>query len=354
MSHVNSYTVDHSPPAAAAAPRKLFEGLKLITAADLDRQEFPPVSYVIPGYVAEGVTLLAGKPKCGKSWMALDWSLAVGCGGYAFGDVPVEKGDVLYLALEDNQRRLQRRVRQFLGDEAEKPSRVSFATECPTLDKGGLKAIREWCARAALPRLLVIDVLAKVRPAKHKDEGLYDADYRAIGLLKDLADEFRIAIVVVHHTSKRTDSTGPFDQVSGTTAITGACDSVIVLMSTSDGPKLYGRGRDVEEIEKAARFDKTTGRWTMRGDAEEVAKSDERRAIASVLYAAKALMGPREIADATARSEEAVRQTLGRMTKAGEVIREGRGRYRHPLRHDLDPSHPCHNGHKVTREDDDG
>lgn len=337
-----------APPPRGKPPA----GLQLVTAADLDGQVFPPIAYVVPGYVAEGVTMLAGKPKSGKSWMALDWSLAVAAGGYAFGDVPVQKGDVLYLALEDNPRRLQRRVRQLLGD-APKPARLSFATDCPSLDKGGIKGIREWCARSPRPLLVVIDVLAKVRPAKHKDEGLYDSDYRAIGLLKGLADEFRIAIVVVHHTSKRSDAVDPFDMVSGTTAITGACDSVLVLMSTSDGPKLYGRGRDVEEIEKAARFDKTTGRWSMIGDAEEVGRSEERKAIASALLTAKSLMGPNEIAEATNRASDAVRQILSRMAATGEVIKEGRGRYRHPLRHELAVSPPCHIGHKVTTDDGD-
>jgi len=311
-------------------------GLKIITAAELGRREFPPIAYVVPGYIAEGVTMLAGKPKSGKSWMGLDMALGVSLGGFVFGEVPVEQGDVLYLALEDNERRLQRRMRQLMVD-VPLPPRLSLATECSPLDKGGIRDIRAWCASAPLPRLIIVDVLAKVRPAKLKDEGLYEADYRAIGLLKALADEYRLAVIVVHHTSKRTDAVDPFDLVSGTTALAGACDSVLVLMSTSEGPKLYGRGRDVEEIEKAAKFDKTTGRWTIRGDADDVLRSDERTAIARVLLFAKALMKPAEIAAELGKSSEAIRQTLSRMTTTGEVIKAGYGRYRHPSRFDLDP-----------------
>ena len=73
-----------------------------ITAADLDALEFPPIRYVVNGYIAEGLTILAGRPKLGKSWACLDISIAVSTGGVAFGAVDCEAGDVLYAALEDN------------------------------------------------------------------------------------------------------------------------------------------------------------------------------------------------------------------------------------------------------------
>lgn len=340
------YEIEHTAP---EEPRRTRErprpGLRLVNASDLDRQEFPPIAYVVPGFIAEGVTLLAGKPKSGKSWMALDWALSIAAGGFAFGSVAVEQGDVLYLALEDNPRRLQKRQRQLLGDEP-KPPRLAFATECPALDRGGLDGIRQWCVLAPRPLLIVVDVLAKVRPEKRRDEGLYDADYRAIGLLKALAEEFRLAIVVVHHTSKRTDAVDAFDTVSGTTAMTGAVDTALILQSSTEGPKLYGRGRDIEEFEKAVRFDQVTGRWAVLGNADEVRLSEERKVILDVLYRATALLGPAEIAEEAGKSADAVRQVLGRLVRAGDVLREGYGKYRHSSRIDL--GKPRHTRHSVT------
>ncbi len=79
------------------------------------RKKFAPVQYVIPGYVAEGCTILAGAPKLGKSWLALEWAIAKATGGSAWGRIQTgEPGDTLYLALEDNDRRLQSRMDRLL------------------------------------------------------------------------------------------------------------------------------------------------------------------------------------------------------------------------------------------------
>ncbi|WP_238207216.1 AAA family ATPase, partial [Methylobacterium aerolatum] len=66
-------------------------------AADLRRMSFPPIRYVVPGYIAEGCTLLAGRPKLGKSWLVLESGLAVARGGDCLGGIQCEQGDVLYL-----------------------------------------------------------------------------------------------------------------------------------------------------------------------------------------------------------------------------------------------------------------
>ncbi len=101
-------------PAAAPQPPRPRRKLGRQSAADLLRKELPPVRYVVPGYIAEGLTVLAGRPKLGKSWLALDLAVAVATGGAALGSIRVEQGDVLYLALEDNERRLQKRLMQLL------------------------------------------------------------------------------------------------------------------------------------------------------------------------------------------------------------------------------------------------
>lgn len=248
--------------------------------------------------------------------------------GRSLGSVKVEEGDALYLALEDNRRRLQRRLRQLLGDRP-KPARLALATECPVLDKGGLQAIEGWCQDVPNPRLIVVDVFAKVRSERRKDEGLYDADYKALAPLKDLADRLGLAIVVVHHTSKRGDAADPFDTISGTTGMTGAADTVVILASSPEGPKLYGRGRDVEEFEKALRFDRTAGQWLVLGDAGEVSQSEERKAVLDVLAKAKEPMTPREIAQALGKKDGAIKNMLARLVDGGEVVKESRGRYRH-------------------------
>lgn len=297
-----------------------------ITAAELDGLEFPPIRYVVDGYIAEGLTILAGKPKLGKSWACLDISIAVASGGVAFGSVECEAGDVLYAALEDNRRRLQRRMRQVLPGRP-KPARLTFWTEMPRLDDGGVEMIRDWINHADNPRLVVVDVFARVRPEKKANEQQYDADYRAVAGLHALASESSVAIVIVSHVRKM-EADDPLDTVSGTLGFTGAADTVLVLSRNGQGVTLYGRGRDIEEIETAVKFEPDLCRWAILGDAAEVHRSDERKSIIDALRGSIEPITPRELADELDHSYEALRKTLQRMASAGEVEKAGRGRYR--------------------------
>jgi hypothetical protein len=234
--------------------------LRTVTAADLCATKFSPIGFVIPGYIAEGLTVLAGRPKVGKSWLALGWATSVATGGVALGSIAVEQGDALYLGLEDNLRRLRRRLDQTLAG-APWPRRLHLATECPRLGNGGPEAIETWIDSVDRPRFVGIDVFTQIRPPRRSKTDLYVDDYQAITPLKELADNHGIAIVAVMHLNKREEPTDPFDAVSGTTGITAAADTVLILTRTTSGPIIYGRGRDIEEIETALVFDRATGLW---------------------------------------------------------------------------------------------
>jgi hypothetical protein len=298
------------------------------TAADLQHMEFEPLRYVVPGYLAEGATLFAGKPKLGKSWLVLDWCIAVSIGGYALGSVGCEQGDVLYAALEDNQRRLQRRMRQVIPDRQSWPDRLTLRTTMKRLDEGLLDEIRAWARLSANPRLVVIDTLAKVRPPAKRNDNPYEADYQAVSPFLNLAAELELAIIVVHHTRKA-DADDPLDMVSGTTGLTGGVDSVMVLTRDGQGTVLTGRGRDLDDFESAVKMD-TSGRWTLLGDADEVRRSKERNLI---LEAVRQLgeAGPKEIAGASGLKVENVKVLTGKMAVAGELEKQERGRYRLPV-----------------------
>jgi hypothetical protein len=118
--------------------------------------------------------------------------------------------------------------------------------------------------------------------------------------------------------------------ISESTSIENLLELRCSALSVSTAPILvtiYGRGRDIEEIEKALSFDTVTGRWTELGDVSEVRRSDERNTVLHVLRAAKQPMSPAEIAGATKMSPVNVRQLLGGMVAAGEIELVGRGRY---------------------------
>lgn len=302
-----------------------------IDAETLLGMEFPPLEYVIPGYVVEGLTVLAGKPKLGKSWWCYDAGIAVATGGKAMGAIDCEQGDVLYLALEDNRRRVQDRLltlcpaRKVQGINLK---RLTVRTATPRIDTGLLVQLDRWRLSCERPRLIIIDVFLKVRPPRKKGEDPYSADYDAVTPLQRYAGEHRLAIVLVTHTRKMA-ADDPLEAVSGTNGVTGAADAVLVLNRDAKGTTLYGRGRDIEEIETAMRFD--TGRWGILGDADEVRKSDERRKIIVALKESGEEIGPKAIADLAGMNATNVRALLRKMVKSGEITQPRVGFYSVPF-----------------------
>lgn len=297
-----------------------------IDAETLLGMDFPPVSYVIDGYIAEGLTILAGRPKLGKSWLALGFCVAVATGGTALGS-DCEEGDVIYLALEDNRRRLKERIQVVLSPPQVRPnlSRLTLHTESPKIGAGLIEMLDAWRASVPDPKLVVIDTLSMVRPPKKSNQDSYAADYDAISPLQKWAGEHGLAVIVVHHVRKA-EAEDPLEAVSGTNGLTGAADTIMVLNRSTDGPKLYGRGRDIEEIEKALRFDK--GTWTVLGDVEDVKRSEQRKKIMEVLTDATWALSPTDIAKEAGMKEQNVKYLLRVMVKAGEVEKVGYGQYK--------------------------
>jgi hypothetical protein len=299
-----------------------------LLASALQGMTFAAVRYVLPGYVPEGVTILAGKPKAGKSWLVLDLCLATAAGRFTLGTLKPHQGDVLYLALEDNPRRLKRRLAKLMQGENKWPDRLMLQTEWRRSDAGGIDDIEEWCQSVPQPTLVVVDTLEKIRPLQNGKTQAYSADYQAITGLQRLAAERGLAILICHHVRKM-DADDPFDTISGTLGLTGAADTILVLKRQSGGVSLHARGRDIEESETAVQFNRDTCRWSILGAAADVHRSNERAAILKALGEA----GPdglavSEIMVATgSTNRNATDQLIFKMKEAGEVRRIKRGIY---------------------------
>jgi hypothetical protein len=136
---------------------------RAVTAKDLQTMKFPPVHYVLPGLIPDGLTILAAKPKAKKSWLMLDLAIGVAAGRYVLGTLKPAEGDVLYLALEDSARRLQRRMDKLLGTfVVEWPKRLQIVTEWPR-GSDAVCELEAWCVAHPIARLIVIDTFEKVR-----------------------------------------------------------------------------------------------------------------------------------------------------------------------------------------------
>lgn len=303
--------------------------LKVISAAELQDKVFPEPKWAVPGLLTEGLTILAGRPKRGKSWMGLGLALAVASGGMALGKIKVERGDALYLALEDNERRLQNRLDRIKSPEDRLPSKLHLVTDFLPLAMGGMTSLLEWLDRHKDTRLVIIDTLGRILPSAKGNNNQFADDYRFIGKLQKLSIDRGFALLIIHHIRKE-GAEYALDRVAGTTGITGAADSVWVL-DTGKGDAnaiLHVTGRDIEAQEIAMQFD--GGIWTILGDAKDVALSGERKAVVQLLTESGPLY-PKAIAEALGKSQEATRKLLFTMKKAGEVANLSDGRYIPPI-----------------------
>lgn len=305
-----------------------------INARDLQHKHFAPVRYVLPGYIPEGVGLLVGKPKLGKSWAGLDLCIAVAADRFTLGTLKPTHGDVLYLALEDSQRRLKRRMAKLLPDGAAWPARLTLQTSWRRTSEGGLADIEEWCASVPEPTLIMIDTLEKVRPLPKAGAQNYSADYEALSGLQAITKaRAGLSIVLLHHNRKM-DADDPFDTVSGTLGLTGAADTILIMRRHAGAVQLLVRGRDVEESETPLQFNKASCKWTMLGpEAAEAGLSSERRQIMDAIATFKPAhdrdgMAVAEIMAATERTDRnAIDQLLFKMARDGEIKRVRRGVY---------------------------
>jgi hypothetical protein len=328
--------------AAAAEPRVGdFEGRGLVALANLDTRtrthwtadelvlaEFPEPRWAVPGLVPEGLTVLAAPPKAGKSWLTLQLALAVAAGGRALGKVPVASGDALLLALEDTPRRLQQRLRMLLeGGPA--PRRLAISTVARPLGQT-VEDLRGWLERHPDARLVVVDVLARLRGPADDRSSAYDRDYASIASLKRVADEAQVAMVVVHHVRKM-GSEDYAATVSGTYGLIGAADAVAVLQRarSSGEAVLKITGRDVEESEHALRFEPRAGAWVLLDEAPaELALTDERRQVLATIDQYGSVT-PKSLADSQADPPPHAGGRTGRDQRAGR-LRETR---RPPVTH---------------------
>jgi hypothetical protein len=301
----------------------------MFSLRDLLVWELPAVRWAVPETLPEGLTLLAGKPKLGKSWLALSLALSIAAGGVALGTHPVARGDVLYLALEENARRLQARARQLLTSMTKVPNGLDFALEWPRLAEGGLSCLENYLKTHPDTRLLVIDTWAKVAPRTDTRRCTqYEGDYDALSPLKRLAETYHVSILAVHHLRK-TGASDVLDEITGSTGMTGAVDGTLILKRErgQQDATLFVTGRDIErEQELALRFDATTALWSVLGSAEEVGRTQARQEILALLREQPEGMTPREIAGGLEKNYHTTRSILRKMEETGEVTRR-HGRY---------------------------
>ncbi|MDE1472315.1 AAA family ATPase [Eubacterium limosum] len=242
----------------------------------LGQQDLKPVEFIVKGLLPVGLNLLASPPKFGKSYFVFNLAICV-AGGEKFLDQETQKCGVLYLALEDSLNRLQSRAFQLLGTR-DLPEGVFLMLEIGDLSNGFRQQLEAVLDKNPEIKLVIIDTLQFIRGTFNRNEGAYAVDYREMREIKAIASERNLCILLVHHTRKMKDESDPFANVSGTTGITGAMDTTLILkkddrMKENEKTYLYITGRDVEQNAFTMSFN--NGKWSIVGTvAEEEAKQE--------------------------------------------------------------------------------
>lgn len=292
-----------------------------IDAAALLALDLAPLHWVVPDLVPEGTTILAAPPKIGKSCLVYQIAVEAAIGGELFGR-RVTPGSVLYLALEDGQRRGQDRLRAALAGRTMPAGRLEVRWSAPTIGNGLEEELVGWLDQHPDAVMVAIDTLQRVRSRSSGQRNAYEVDVEDLGRLQALFRDRRVALVIVHHAAKAAQDDF-LASVSGTYGITGSADTIVVVRRKrleSFGTILV-TGRDVADAEISARFDGLT--WSA-APAAMAAASFERAEVFEVIRTAGPLF-PKAIADRLDKTRESVAYLVEKLVAEGAVVRVAKG-----------------------------
>lgn len=284
--------------------------------------DFAAPAFVVADLVAaDGLTMLGGRKKLGKSRLCLQLAIAVASGAPFLGR-PTLQGPVLYLCLEDGLARIKHRLGQ-AGAPADLS--ITYLPAFRPLDEGGLTDLADWLDRLA-PRLCIIDTLTAARSGRVRENESGDiADI--LNGLRRLAQDARTALLLAHHHGKHSYGDAG-DDLRGSSAIAGASDINLGFYKSEAGYTLLSEGRDIEGAELRLEFDMVAWAWRLVGDARQLARSEadgDARAALRTLTEADASTVGREMGKSRIAAQTALRRLVadGQATKRTAKDKKG-------------------------------
>lgn len=308
---------------------QLKAGLLPIDGLSLLRSDMPPVREIIDGILYNGLTILAGPPKAGKSYLTLCMAISVASGGKFLGNKRISApGRVSYFALEESKRRTASRLRQLTPDEGvEFAQNIEFLYAIKSLNSGGLADLDAYLGQSK-PTLLILDTLmAFVTGDRNSRSDVFRRDYQELKSIQELAIKHETAIVVVHHTNKLGgDGVGA---VAGTHGVTAAADCIWTMQRQPQRRAvLQVTGREVEDQALLLELElREPVGWFLVEQGEDVALSGERQIILDVLRDGTSKT-PKQLASEIGKNPVNTRWLLRKMIEAGQLVQDARGLYR--------------------------
>jgi len=310
---------------------EIVEPLKTETLKDLINRKIAPIQWIVKKILAEGLSILSGPPKIGKSLLSLCLGISISSGKRFLGEYEVERGRVLYCALEDSDSRVQARSIEMLdGADENDLALVEKTLILRKTENGGIEQIETWLKEHPDAKLIIIDTMAKVRKMPGRNSNSYLADSDFMTPLQALALAFHVAIVLVHHNRQGKEANDQLDVVSGTSGLTGVSDQIWILKRKSRKEKsatLEFIGRDFDSDEIAISMNDKL-QWCYEGPAQEIQVTGERQDIVDYLSKhAPKIFTTSEIALALEKKVSAVSRLLGVLVRDEIVLPGGYGKY---------------------------
>ncbi len=292
--------------------------------SQLAQKTLPALDWIVPDIIPTGLTILAAAPKTGKSLFALDLGMNVSTGGRVLGR-DVRGGPVVYLALEDSERRILERARKMRGDRLACDNLTIF-TEWSQMGQTTENAVTELNDYLSTykTRLVIVDTFGVIMATRSGTGMSFNKDYKDMRQLKELADRHGVGMLVIHHLRKE-GATNVMDEISGTNGLRAAADTLMVLKRIGESKQgtLSIEGRDVE----TQKLHLTLGSDLVWRPVDEPERKPESADVLQYVQQ-KGEAHYKEVAQALGKSKDAAKKLLQRLRDDGVLETDGKGVYR--------------------------
>jgi hypothetical protein len=299
-----------------------------LKSSQLEQMKFAPLEWLVRDVLpADGVILLAGEPKAGKTRLMTHIATKVATGGKVLNRIDSIQCGVLFLYLEEGWRLIKKRLDAMFPSGW--PKDLYFANEWPRMGQGGRKKLDSFLTSHPQVKLVVIDTFVRFRPLGGS-RNIYERDHAQIMAMKSLMNLHNTVALVSHHTNKLQEARSIFDRISGSQGLAAAADTLALLDRESrlDLKVSFSvRGREVEDRDLALEHDPDTGEWTLLGDANLYIETHDSRLEYIEYLKEHPGKAPSEVADALEKNRTTTRRMLGKMLLDGQVAKDGESKY---------------------------
>ena len=295
---------------------------KIITYDGLSKTELPEPNWIVSDILTDGLTILGGKVKTGKSFLLLNLAIDIAYGGKVFGKFQSKQSNLLYLGLEDTWRTLKKRGLDIIP---ELPSNMDIITEWP-MGKEGREAIQEYLKLKPETSCIIVDTFPKVSDIE-KNNNQYIAEYKETSYWAEIAREHNISIITSYHLRKHEENLDPLDLLNGTTGLSAGADNVWILHGKKKGSSdafFYQKGNETEELEIALKFENK--KWLYLGDADEYKGSQQENELLNS-FDNDEYINTKNVCERLEINGNYSKQLIKRCYEKGLLRKEGRGQY---------------------------